>query len=64
MPGRSRTNKVQARRQEVRLQAIARSAARRRELTAAQKLDVAEALIRDARSLHDAATGTLARRRH
>jgi len=46
-----------------RFKAIVGSAERLRKLTPARKLDSADDLIRDARSLHDAAKGTLARRR-
>jgi len=50
-------------RKELRLNAIVRSAGRLKEITPAKKLDAASDLIRDARSLHDAAKGTLARGR-
>ncbi len=64
MRRRSRVRKgFQVQRREFRLEAIVRSAPRRRELTPAEKLDAATDLIRDAWSLHDAAKGTVARRR-
>lgn len=64
MHSRSRVRTVlQERRRELRLEAIVRSATRRKILTPAKKLDAADDLIRDAWSLHDAAKGTVARRR-
>ena len=63
MENRARVEKLRKRRQEERLNAIGRSAARRRKLTPSEKLDIASDLIRDAWSLHDAAKETLARRR-
>jgi len=59
----ARVEKLRKRRREERLDAIARSAARRRRLTPSEKLDIASDLIRDAWSLHDAAKETDARRR-
>lgn len=50
-------------RQEFRSDAIVRSADRRKERTPAEKLDAATDLMEDAWSLHDAAKGTLPRRR-
>ena len=51
------------RRQKFRFDAIVGSAEHLKEFTPAKKLDAADDLIRDARSLRDAAKGTLARRR-
>jgi hypothetical protein len=63
MATRSDVEGLRKRRQERRLDDIARGASRKEKRTPAEKLDAADALIRDAWSLHDAAKETLVRRR-
>jgi len=63
MGARSDVRGLRDRRQELRYDAILRGGAHRRKLSPEEKLDAADALIRDAWSLHDAAKKSLPRRR-